>query len=327
MGLLKSGDHVVCSHSVFGSTTERCSPRTSSASSACETTFVSQTDVAEWRDAMQPNTKLLFAETPEQPAHRGVRHRVPWLTSRTPPVLCWRWTTVFATPVLAAAYQVWAQTSIVHSGTKYLDGQGRVLAGAVCGTDAIVNGPLMAALRGGRHGRCRRSMPGWCSRGWRRCPSAWPRKAPMPCNWPSWLEQQPGVDTRVYYPGLPSRTRSTRWPWRSRNGWAARCWPSARGKAPTPAPSWTRLRASARFTCDRQQAACVDGHQPGRHQDLISHPASTSHGRLTEAQRQAAGITQGVIRVAVGLEHIARHPGRPFAWPRRLRSDRLILLN
>ena len=144
MGLLKSGDHVVCSQSVFGSTISLL--QNQFGKFGVQATFVSQTDVQQWRDAMQPNTKLLFAETPSNPltevcdirALADIAHAAGALLAVD---------NCFCTPALQQPVKLGADL-IVHSGTKYLDGQGRVLAGAVCGPDAIINGPLMNTLRG-----------------------------------------------------------------------------------------------------------------------------------------------------------------------------------
>ena len=142
MGLLKSGDHVICSHSMFGSTIKLIGGEF--AKFGVQSTFVSQTDVGEWQAAVKPNTRLLFAETPTNPltevcdiaALADVAHRAGALFAVD---------NCFATPVFQRPVEMGADL-IVHSGTKYLDGQGRVMAGALCGTKALVNdvfGPVM----------------------------------------------------------------------------------------------------------------------------------------------------------------------------------------
>jgi O-succinylhomoserine sulfhydrylase len=132
MALLKSGDHVVCSHSVFGSTHKLLSSEF--AKFGVQTTFVSQTDVSEWRRAIQPNTRLLFAETPTNPltevcdirALADIAHAANALLAVD---------NCFCTPALQTPMALGADV-IVHSGTKYLDGQGRVVAGALCASQA-----------------------------------------------------------------------------------------------------------------------------------------------------------------------------------------------
>ena len=129
MGLLKAGDHVVCSRSVFGSTINLFAK--DFAKFGVETSFVSQTDVAEWRAAMQPNTKLLFAETPTNPltevcdiaALADIAHGAGALLMVD---------NCFCSPALQRPLELGADL-VMHAGTKYLDGQGRVMAGALCG--------------------------------------------------------------------------------------------------------------------------------------------------------------------------------------------------
>ena len=128
MALLKSGDHVVCSHSVFGSTHKLLS--TEFAKFGVQTTFVSQTDIAEWKHAIQPNTRLLFAETPTNPLTEVCDIRaLADIAHAANAVLAVD--NCFCTPALQTPIAFGADV-IVHSGTKYLDGQGRVMAGALC---------------------------------------------------------------------------------------------------------------------------------------------------------------------------------------------------
>ena len=144
MALLKAGDHVVCSQSVFGSTITLL--QREFGKFGVETTFVSQTDVNAWRDAVRPNTRLFFAETPSNPltevcdirALAEIAHAAGALLAVD---------NCFCTPALQKPVDLGADL-IIHSGTKYLDGQGRVLAGAICGPDALINGPMMTTLRG-----------------------------------------------------------------------------------------------------------------------------------------------------------------------------------
>ncbi len=143
LGLLKSGDHVVCSRSMFGSTLRLLGQEF--ARFGVETSFVSQTDVAEWRAAVRPGTRLLFAETPTNPltevcdiaALAAIAHGVG---ARLAVDNC------FATPVLQRPLALGADL-VIHSGTKFLDGQGRVMAGAICGSRELIEGVFAPLMR------------------------------------------------------------------------------------------------------------------------------------------------------------------------------------
>ena len=142
MALLKGGDHVVCSQSVFGSTIRLFQDF---AKFGIETTFVSQTDVAQWRSAMKPNTKLLFAESPTNPltevcdvrALAEIAHRGGALLAVD---------NCFCSPALQQPAKLGADL-VMHSGTKYLDGQGRVIAGAVCGPEELIAAKFVPVMR------------------------------------------------------------------------------------------------------------------------------------------------------------------------------------
>src|SRR3989344_2681568 len=198
MGLLKSGDHIVCSQSVFGSTITLLQAQFGKF--GVETTFVSQTDVGAWRSAVKPNTKLFFAETPSNPltevcdiaALAEIAHAAGALLAVD---------NCFCTPALQKPVDLGADL-IIHSGTKYLDGQGRVLAGAICGPDAIVNGPLMTTLRGA--GMTLAPFNAWVVlKGLETLSIRMAAQSANALQLAQWLEQQPQVD-QVYYPGLPS---------------------------------------------------------------------------------------------------------------------------
>ena len=197
---------------------------------------------------------------------------------------------------------------IIHSGTKYLDGQGRVLAGAVCGPDAIINGPLMTTLRGA--GMTLSPFNAWIVLNGLETLSI--RMAAQSANamkLAQWLEQQPGVD-KVYYPGLPSHPQhELAMKQQNGSGGAVVSFttkPSSGSITVTGknlADDALRLRQAAFHVIDSTRLCSITSNL-GDTKTLITHPSSTSHGRLTEDQRLAAGITQGMIRVAVGLEHI-----------------------
>ncbi len=305
MGLLKSGDHIVCSQSVFGSTISLLQGQFGKF--GVQTTFVSQTDVQQWRDAMQPNTKLLFAETPSNPmtevcdiaALAEIAHSAGALLAVD---------NCFCSPALQQPVKLGADL-IIHSGTKYLDGQGRVLAGAVCGPDAIINGPLMATLRGA--GMTLSPFNAWVVlKGLETLSIRMAAQSANALKLAQWLELQPAID-KVYYPGLPSHPQhALAMQQQSGSGGAVLSFtlkPST-GEITVTGPQGLsdealRLRQAAFHVIDHTRLCSITSNL-GDTKTLITHPSSTSHGRLQEVQRLAAGVTQAMVRVAVGLEHI-----------------------
>ena len=291
LGLLKSGDHVICSHSMFGSTIKLIGSEF--AKFGVQTTFVSQTQVAEWKAAMQPNTRLLFAETPTNPltevcdikalaeiAHAG--HALLVVDN------------CFATPILQRPLSMGADL-IVHSGTKYLDGQGRVMAGALCGSKALIDdvfGPVMRSA-----GMTLAPFNAWVVlKGLETLGIRMKAQSEQTMALAQWLEAQPQV-ARVFYPGLKSHPQHA----------LAMAQQSGMGGAvlsfevKSQVPEQGRENAFKVMNAMRTVSLCTN---LGDVKTLVAHPASTSHGRLTEAQRQVAGIQQSLIRVAVGLEHL-----------------------
>jgi O-succinylhomoserine sulfhydrylase len=291
LGLLKSGDHVICSHSMFGSTIKLIGSEF--AKFGVQTTFVSQTQVVEWKAAMQPNTRLLFAETPTNPltevcdikalaeiAHAG--HALLVVDN------------CFATPILQRPLEMGADL-IVHSGTKYLDGQGRVMAGALCGSKALIDdvfGPVMRSA-----GMTLSPFNAWVVlKGLETLGIRMKAQSEQTIALAQWLEAQPQV-ARVFYPGLKSHPQHA----------LAMAQQSGMGGAvlsfevKAQSPEQGRENAFKVMNAMRTVSLCTN---LGDVKTLVAHPASTSHGRLTEAQRQVAGIQQSLIRVAVGLEHL-----------------------
>ena len=291
MGLLKSGDHVICSHSMFGSTIKLIGGEF--AKFGVQSTFVSQTDVAEWQAAVKPNTRLLFAETPTNPltevcdiaALADVAHRAGALFAVD---------NCFATPVFQRPVEMGADL-IVHSGTKYLDGQGRVMAGALCGTKALVNdvfGPVMRSA-----GMTLAPFNAWVIlKGMETLNIRMQAQSDQALRLAQWLEGHPAIE-RVLYPGLASHPQHA----------LAMAQQSGSGGAvlsfvvKAADPEQARIRAF--HVMDSMQTLSLSTNL-GDVKTLVAHPASTSHGRLSEAQRQSAGIGQGLVRVAVGLEHL-----------------------
>ena len=285
MGLLKAGDHVVCSQSVFGSTLKLFQDFSKF---GIETSFVSQTDVSQWQAAMRPNTKLLFAETPSNPLTEVCDVRALADMAHAGGALL-AVDNCFCSPALQQPVKLGADL-IIHSGTKYLDGQGRVIAGAVCGPAELIDAKLVPTMRSA--GMSLSPFNAWVVlKGLETLSIRLQAQSARALLLAQWLEAQPAVE-RVYYPGLPSHPQHQ----------LAMAQQSGSGGAVVSfVVKGGREGAFATIDCTR---ICSITANLGDTKTTITHPASTSHGRLSEAQRQAAGIQQGLVRVAVGLEDV-----------------------
>ncbi len=291
MGLLKAGDHVVCSRSVFGSTIKLLG--TEFARFGVETSFVSQTDVAEWKAAVRPTTKLFFAETPTNPltdvcdirALADIAHNAGALLAVD---------NCFCSPALQQPARLGADI-VIHSGTKYLDGQGRVVAGALCASEALVRKTFIPVMRSA--GISLSPFNAWVVlKGMETLGIRMEAQSRRALELAQWLEAHPKVE-RVYYPGLKSHPQHE----------LAMAQQSGMGGAvlsfDVKAPDAAEARRRAFHVIDTTQLMSVTANL-GDVKTIITHPGTTSHGRLTEDQRQAAGIRQNLVRVAVGLEHL-----------------------
>jgi O-succinylhomoserine sulfhydrylase len=291
MGLLKAGDHVVCSRSVFGSTIKLIGSEF--AKFGVQSSFVSQTDVAEWKAAIRPETKLLFAETPTNPltdvcdirALADVAHNAKALLAVD---------NCFCSPALQQPAKFGADI-VIHSGTKYLDGQGRVVAGALCATEALIKDKFIPVMRSA--GMSLSPFNAWVVlKGMETLGIRMEAQSQRALDLARWLEAHPKVE-RVYYPGLKSHGQHE----------LAMAQQSGKGGAvlsfDVKAADADQARRNAFHVIDATQLMSVTANL-GDVKTIITQPASTSHGRLTEAQRQAAGIRQNLVRVAVGLEHL-----------------------
>lgn len=290
MGLLKAGDHVVCSQSVFGSTVMLFGREFTKF--GIETSFVSQTDVAAWRDAVKPNTKLLFAESPTNPLTEVCDIRALATVAHDAGALL-AVDNCFCTPALQRPIEYGADL-IVHSGTKYLDGQGRVIAGAICASEALVEGKFVPVMRSA--GMSLSPFNAWVVlKGLETLSIRMQAQGERALALAHWLEAQPGV-ARVYYPGLESHPQHAL-AMRQQSGGGAVVSFVVAGGDPEAA------RRYAFRVIDSTRILSITANL-GDTKTTITHPASTSHGRLSEAQRQAAGIVQGMLRVAVGLDDV-----------------------
>jgi O-succinylhomoserine sulfhydrylase len=291
MGLLKAGDHVVCSQSVFGSTIKLIG--TDLAKFGVESSFVSQTDVAQWKAAIRPSTRLLFAETPTNPltdvcdirALADVAHEASALLAVD---------NCFCSPALQQPVKFGADI-VVHSGTKYLDGQGRVVAGAIVAGERLIAEKFIPIMRSA--GMSLSPFNAWVVlKGMETLAIRMQAQSQRAFELAGWLEAHPKVE-RVYYPGLKTHPQHE----------LAMAQQSGCGGAVVSfdvrAADAGEARRHAFHVVDSTQLLSVTANL-GDVKTIITHPASTSHGRLTEQQRLAAGIRQNLVRVAVGLEHI-----------------------
>ncbi|OIQ79520.1 O-succinylhomoserine sulfhydrylase [mine drainage metagenome] len=290
MGLLRSGDHVVCSQSVFGSTLRLFAVEF--AKFGVEATFVSQTDVTQWRAAMRPATRLLFAETPTNPltdicdiaALAALAHERGALLAVD---------NCFCTPALQRPGDFGADF-VIHSGTKYLDGQGRVVAGAICGSQKYINDVFWPINR--TVGMVLSPFNAWVvTKGMETLGLRMKAQCANALALATWLQDQNQV-ARVYYPGLATHPQHA----------LAMHQQSGLGGAvvsfDVQADDPVQARKKAFHVIDSTKVCSITTNL-GDTKTTIAHPATTSHGRLSEEQRQAAGIGQGLIRLAVGLDH------------------------
>lgn len=286
MGLLKAGDHVVCSQSVFGSTIMLFGREFGKF--GVETTFVSQTDVGAWRRAIKPNTRLLFAESPTNPLTEVCDIRALSLVAKEAGALL-AVDNCFCSPALQRPVEFGADL-VVHSGTKYLDGQGRVIAGALCGREQLINEKFVPVMRSA--GMSLSPFNAWVVlKGLETLDIRMRAQSERALQLATWLEQQPQIE-RVFYPGLRSHPQHALAMAQQSGVGAAVVSFIVKGE-----------RQGAFHVIDTTQVCSITANL-GDTKTTITHPASTSHGRLTEEQRQAAGITQGMIRVAVGLDDV-----------------------
>jgi len=294
LSVLQAGDHIVCSRSVFGSIIKLLGSEI--ARFGVETTFVSQTDVAEWKAAIRPGkTKMLLAETPTNPltevcdiaALADVAHNAGALLVVD---------NCFCTPALQKPLALGADV-VMQSATKYLDGQGRVIAGALCASNELIHKKILPVQRS--MGITLSPFNAWVVlKGLETLNLRMKAHSEQALELAQWLESHPAVD-RAFYPGLASHPQHEL-AMRQQNamgkglGGAVLSF-AVKGSTPE------ELRANAFAVIDGTQILSITANL-GDVKTIITHPASTTHGRLSEDQRLAAGIHQGVLRVAVGLE-------------------------
>ena len=294
LGLLKAGDHVICSRSVFGTTIRLFGGEF--AKFGVETSFVSQTDPDEWRRAVKPNTRLLFAESPTNPLTEVCDIRALSVIAKG----AGAWLAVdncFCSPALQRPMEYGADI-VIHSGTKYLDGQGRVIAGALCASEQLINDKFVPVMRSA--GMTLSAFNAWVVlKGLETLSIRMRAQSERALLLAAWLEAQPQVE-RVYYPGLASHPQHALAMTQQSGCGGAVVSFIVRGQA---AGGAAMARANAFHVIDQTQVCSITANL-GDTKTTITHPGSTSHGRLTEEQRLAAGITQGMVRVAMGLDDV-----------------------
>jgi len=285
MGLLKNGDHIVASRSLFGPTVILFN--TILARFGVQTTFVPLTDNTAWEQAIKPNTRLLFLETPSNPlseiadikALSDIAHRHGCLLVVD---------NCFLTPALQRPLELGADI-VVHSASKYIDGQGRAVGGAVVGSQQLVGGDIYSFLR--TAGPSMSPFNAWIYlKGLETLRLRMEAHSKNALQLATWLEQQPAV-ARVYYPGLKSHPQ---------HALAAR---QQSGFGGVLAFEVTGGREAAWKVIDATRLLSITA-TFGDTKSTITHPATTTHWRLTPEARTASGITDGLIRIGVGLEDI-----------------------
>ena len=284
MGLLKSGDHIVASRSLFGATVNLFGGIMKKF--GIETSFVSATEVSEWSASVRPETKLFFLETPSNPLTEISDIAAIALVAKQCGVLL-AVDNCFCTPVLQQPLALGADV-VIHSATKYLDGQGRVLGGAVLGNKKTLEG-VYQFLR--TAGPTMSAFNAWVFlKGLETLKIRMDAHSTNALELARWLETQPNV-TRVFYPGLPSHPQHALALKQQKTGGGIVSFEVKGG------------REAAWRVIDNTRMLSITANL-GDTKTTLTHPATTTHGRNTPEQREAAGITEGLLRIAVGLEAV-----------------------
>lgn len=286
MGLLSAGDHIVASRSLFGATVNLFNNILKKFN--IETTFVSATDINSWEAAIRPNTKIFFLETPSNPLteisdiaelSKIAKKANSWLVVDN----------CFCTPVLQKPLELGADI-VIHSATKYLDGQGRVLGGAVLGNkDLLMDGGIYGFLR--TAGPTLSAFNAWVIlKGLETLKIRVETHSAHALQMAQWLESQPNV-TRVFYPGLISHPQHELAKRQQKSGGGIVTFEVKGGKD----AAW-RVIDSTRLISITANL--------GDAKSTLTHPATTTHARISQEARDAAGISDGLLRIAVGLEAV-----------------------
>lgn len=284
MALLSSGDHVVVSRGVFGATQQLFGNILSRF--GITSTFVPATDLDAYRAAVTPSTKMFFIESPSNPltelvdiaAVAAIAHESKALLAVD---------NCFCSPALQQPLKLGADL-VIHSATKYLDGQGRVLGGAVCGSKVLVD-EVLKFLR--TAGPCISPFNAWVIlKGLETLKIRMAAQSASALELATWLEAQPQV-ARVFYPGLPSHAQYDLAKRQQRSGGAIVSFEVKGGRE----EAWTVV--------DSTRVVSITANL-GDTKTTLTHPASTTHGRISPEAREASGIRESLLRVAVGLEAV-----------------------
>jgi O-succinylhomoserine sulfhydrylase len=286
MALLKAGDHVLCSASVFGSTVQLFSNILGKF--GVQTTFVDGARIAAWEGALRKDTKLLFLETPSNPLTEIADIAALAALSKSAGALL-AVDNCFCTPALQQPFELGADL-VIHSATKYLDGQGRVLGGAVLGPRGAVMDGIYGFLR--TAGPSLSPFNAWVLlKGLETLRIRMDAQSQSALRLAQWLERHPGIE-RVYYPGLPSHPQYELARKQQRLGGAVVSFEVKGGRE----EAWRVVDATRMISITANL---------GDTKTTITHPATTTHGRISAEARKAAGIGEGLLRVAVGLEALS----------------------
>lgn len=282
-GLLKAGDHMITARGVFGTVVPLLDQIAKKF--AIEVTWVDATDLDDWSRAIRPNTQLLYAESPSNPALEIVDIAgLAAIAKKAGAVLAVD--NAVASPALQRPLQLGADL-VIHSATKYLEGQGRVLAGAIAGRGDLVTGPLFQFVR--TAGPAISPYNAWTVlKGMETLGVRMRAHSAHALDVARWLESHPAVE-RVLYPGLPSHPQHALAMRQQSTGGALLSFVVKGGRE----AAW-RVIDAVRMVSNTANFGDV--------KTTICHPATTTHGRMTPAEREAAGIPEGLIRLGVGLE-------------------------
>ena len=285
LALLQSGDHIVSSRAIFGSTTMLFNNYL--AKLGIETTYVNQTDYDAWQTAIKSNTKLLFVESPSNPTTEIAD--IKRLADIAHAKHCYLAVdNCFCTPALQQPFKLGADI-VIHSATKYIDGQGRCLGGAVLGNEELVGEKVYGFLR--TAGPSMSPFNAWVFlKGLETLKIRMLAHCANAMELAQWLQQHPAV-THVNYPGLESHPQHELAK-TQQSGFGGVLSFEVRGGQKA---AWSLI--------DSTQLLSITANL-GDTKTTITHPATTTHGRLTPEQRADAGISDGLIRIAVGLEDI-----------------------
>jgi O-succinylhomoserine sulfhydrylase len=284
MALLESGDHIICSQDVFGST--RVMLNNYITKFGVEVTYVSLTDLEGWQQAVQPNTKMIFCETPSNPMSEVADLEALAAISKQAGAL-FVVDNCFCTPVLQKPLE-WGADIVVHSATKYLDGQGRCLGGAVVGSSELMD-KVVGFLRAA--GPSMSPFNAWVFlKGLETLRIRMQAHSANAATLAEWLNAHPKV-TKVFYAGLEDHPGHQLAKKQQSDFGGVVSFSIAGGRD----EAWRVLDSAKLISLTANL---------GDTKTTIVHPATTTHGRLSDEDRQQAGITDNLIRIAVGLEDI-----------------------